>query len=133
MMALILLAIDDAQLRRRVRRGLEEADYPVVAVADAIMLLRLLRAAHHPAIVFLDVTPSSPESMAILPLLVYERFLMPKHAYIFCTAQSSWSAMPQRTTPDGQVLTKPFTIAELLYTVAQAAAQLTLRDAVSAQ
>ena len=129
----IVLAAEHDLIPRRVCRGLEEAGFTVVAVADAMLLLRLLRAARHPALVVLDVTPPGRDLATILPLLVYERFLMPHHAYILCTARPPRLAVALLEKLEGQVLITPFTSAELVRRIAQAAAHLTLRDAVPAQ
>jgi CheY-like chemotaxis protein len=118
---------DEATLRTAVRLTLEDAGHPTLEASNGRDGLEALRAADGPLVVLLDLMMPGGSGLWVLRTLRREPDLAADHVFILFSAARAFTAavlatyLPQRRL---FTLPKPFTLDELLTTVACAADEL---------
>lgn len=120
----VLVVDDDAGIRTMLRFTLEEEGYAVYEADDGEGALDVLRAAHEPMVVLLDLQMPHLSGEGLLASVARELDLAPRHAYVLMSANADrisatcLSLMSALAVP---IVSKPFDLDLLLGMVDRAA------------
>lgn len=127
-MAWVLIVDDDEMIRDVLQKALHDAGYAIVRVGDGEDALDVLRATPYHAVVLLDVMMPGMNGPTMLAQLADDPELAHRHAWVVMSANHGalQHISAEHATDDLALvfLRKPFTIDNLLATVAQQAASL---------
>ncbi len=127
-MAWVLIVDDNEMIRDMLQKTLHDAGYALVRVGDGEDALDVLRATPYHAVVLLDVMMPGMNGPTMLAKLADDPELAHRHAWIVMSANHDalQHISSEHSTGDLALvfLRKPFTMDNLLATVAQQAASL---------
>jgi two-component system cell cycle sensor histidine kinase/response regulator CckA len=127
-MAWVLIVDDDEMIRDMLQKALHGAGYAIVRVGDGEDALEVLRATPYHAVVLLDVMMPGMNGPTMLAQLADDPELAHRHAWVVMSANHGalQHISAEHATDDLALvfLRKPFTMDNLLATVAQQAAGL---------
>lgn len=128
----ILVVDDDNAIRKLARMVLEDVGYAVSEAADGAVALTYLRERPERLVVTLDLRMPRMDGRQVLETVAADPTLANHRAYILITANADMVSPPfsdllaHLRVP---VLTKPFSVGELLQAVAEAANRLDTESA----
>ncbi len=111
----VLLVDDEPMLRMIARQGLEDAGFKVVEADDAETALEILGARTDVTVLFTDVNMPGPLDGLELARRVHERW--PSVQLVITSGRGLDAPLPE----DGRFMPKPYSIAELISAVDEAA------------
>lgn len=122
-----LVVDDDAAIRETLHQLLEDEGYQVEQASDGVAALDALRATPRRMVVLLDVMMPRLDGFGVLQAVTSDAELANRHRFVVMTASASaitdglTRLMRQVNAP---ALIKPFSIEQLLATLAEAVSQL---------
>ncbi len=119
---------DDAAIRETLHQLLEDEGYHVEQAPDGVAALDTLRTTHRRMVVLLDVMMPRLDGLGVLLAVTNDEGLTRQHRYVVMTASTAsiTEGLTQLMRRLGApALIKPFSIEQLLTTMAEAAGQLT--------
>lgn len=123
----MLVVDDDTAIRETLHQLLEEEGYHVEQAPDGVAALDALRTTQRPMVVLLDVMMPGLDGYGVLQEVIRDESLARKHRFVVMTASPNTlteeltQLMRQLGAP---ALIKPFSIDQLLVTMAEAASHL---------